>query len=128
MLIQDKYAIAELQAIIDKIPIELQIVKKVNQVWRKYKTGCELRMNAQIGDYDMDYIILDLGSDVNILTRQTWESMGKPWLDWPPIQLCLANQAKVLPIGRLSNVIVDVEGLRTYPDFEVIKIVDDTNS
>ena len=80
----------------------------------------------QIGDYDMDYIILDLGSDVNILTHQTWESMGKPCLDWSSIQLQLANQSKVIPIGRLSNVTVDVEGLRTFADFEVINIVDDT--
>ena len=75
----------------------------------------------------MDYITLDLGSDVNILTRQTWESMGKPQLDWSPIQLCLSNQVKVLSIGWLSNVIVDVEGLNTYADFEVINIVDDKN-
>ena len=69
MLIQDKDAIAELQAIIDEIPVVPQIEKKVNQVWRKCKIGHELRMNAHISDYDMDYIILDLGSDVNILTR-----------------------------------------------------------
>ena len=69
MLIQDKDAIAELQAIIDEIPEALQIEKKVNQVRQKCKTGRELRMDAQIGDYDMDYIILDLGSHVNILTR-----------------------------------------------------------
>ena len=71
MLIQDKDAIAELQEIIDKIPIEPQIEKKVNQVRRKCKTHYELRMKVQIGDYDMDYIILDMGSDVNTLTRQT---------------------------------------------------------
>ena len=71
MLIQDKDAIAELKAMIDEIPVEPQIKKKVNHVWRKCKTGHELRMNAQIGDYDMDYIILDMGSDVNTLTRQT---------------------------------------------------------
>ena len=53
--------------------------------------------------------------------------MGKPCLDWSPIQLRLANQVKVLPIGRLSNIIIDVEGLRTYADFEVINIVDDKN-
>ena len=53
--------------------------------------------------------------------------MGKPRLDWSPIQLQLSNQAKVLPIGRLSNVTVDVEGLHTSANFEVIKIVDDTN-
>ena len=67
MLIQDKDAIAELQAIIDKIPIVPHIEKKVNQVQQKCKISRELRMNAQIGDYDMDYIILDLGSYGNIL-------------------------------------------------------------
>ena len=85
MLIQDKDAIAELQSIIDEIPIVPHIEKKVNKVRRKCKTGRELRMNAQIGDYDMDYIILNLGLDVNILTHQTCESMGKLYLDWSPI-------------------------------------------
>ena len=75
----------------------------------------------------MDYIILDLGSDVNILTSQTLEIMGKPPLKWSPIQLRLSNQGKVLPIGRLSQVQVDIEGLCTFEDFEVINIVDDTN-
>ena len=74
----------------------------------------------------MDYIIL-LGSDVNIITRQTWESMGKLWLEWYPIQLRLANQSKVLPIGRMTQVPIEVEGLRTYVGFEVIDIVDDTS-
>ena len=45
------------------------------------KTGHELRMNFQIEDYDTDYIIIELGSDVNILTRQTWERMGKSRLE-----------------------------------------------
>ena len=53
--------------------------------------------------------------------------MGKPRLDWSPIQLGLANQAKVLPIGRLSQVLVDIEGLRTFADFEFINIIDDLN-
>ena len=41
--------------------------KKVNSIKTKLKTGRKLRMTAQIGDYDMDYIILNLGFDVNIL-------------------------------------------------------------
>ena len=68
LLIQDKDTIAELQALIEETPVEPQIGNKVNQVSKKFKTGCELRMTVQIGDYDMDYIILDLGSDTNILT------------------------------------------------------------
>ena len=53
--------------------------------------------------------------------------MGKPPLEWTPIQLRLANQEKVLPIGRLNQVQVDIEGSHTFVDFEVINIVDDTN-
>ena len=84
-------------------------------------------MTTQIGDYDMDYIILDMGLDINILMRQTWESMGNPRLDWSPVQLRLANQVKVLPIGRLSQVPIDIEGLHTFAYFEFINIVDETN-
>ena len=83
-------------------------------------------MTMQIGDYDMYYIILDLGSDVNILICQMWEIMGKTPLEWSPIQLRLANQAKVIPVGRMGQVQVDIEGLCTFADFEVIDIVDDT--
>ena len=53
--------------------------------------------------------------------------MNRLRLDSSPIQLCLSNQSKVLPIGKLFQVPLDIEGLRTYDDFEVIKIVDDTN-
>ena len=84
-------------------------------------------MTTQIGDYAMDYIILYLGSDVNILIRQTWESMNKPRLNWSPIRLRLGNQSNFLPIGRLTQVHVEVEILRTYTYFELIDIVDDTN-
>ena len=37
------------------------------------------------------------------------------------------NQSKVLPIGILNQVHVEVEGLRTYAEFQVIDIVNDTN-
>ena len=70
---------------------------------------------------------MDLGSDVNILTRQTWENMGKLRLIQSPSQLRLENQSKVIPIGQLTQVLVEIEGPRTYVDFEVIDIVDDTN-
>ena len=91
MLIQDKDELAELEALIETLLEKDPPTKKVNSVKTNFKTGCELRMSAQIGDYDMDYIILDLGSDVNILMHQTWEIMGKPPLEWSPIQLRIAN-------------------------------------
>ena len=69
VLIHDKDFIAELQALIEETPLELQPERRVNHVRNKFKTGRELRMTVHIGDYDMDYIILDLGSEVNILLR-----------------------------------------------------------
>ena len=82
-----------------------------------------MRLNAQIGDYDMDEVILDLGSEVNVLTKQTWELMGKPKLRYSPIQLRLANPQRVSPMGRLSNVPVDIDGVRSLVDFKVIEII-----
>ena len=126
-LIQDNDALVELEFLLETLSEEDLPAKKVNNVKTKFKTGCELRMSTQIGEYDMDYIILDLGSDVNILMCQTWKIMGNPPLEWSPIQLSISNKEKVLPIGRLSQVQVDIEGLCTFVDFEVINIVDDTN-
>ena len=51
----------------------------VNSLQKK-NTSKEMRMNIQIEDYEVDSVILDLGSDVNILTKQTWQLIGKPTL------------------------------------------------
>ena len=97
-LVKDEDALVELSSIIEEPEKDLQQEKNVNHIHKIRKTGQELHMNAQIGDYDMDFIILDLGSYINILTKQTWESMGNPKLVWSAIQLRLANLLKVIPI------------------------------
>lgn len=75
----------------------------------------------------MDQVILDLGSDVNVLPKQTWERNARPTLQWSPIQLQIANQQKILPMGRLQGVTVDIEGASTQMDFEVIENFYDNN-
>ena len=37
----------------------------------KKKTRKEMRMNFHISDFDVDSVVLDLGSDVNILMKKT---------------------------------------------------------
>jgi len=32
-----------------------------------------MRLTMQIEEYEMDQVILDLGSDVNFISKQTWE-------------------------------------------------------
>ena len=51
--------------------------------------------------------------------------MAKPKLTFSPIQLRLANQQRVIPLGRLSSVPVDLNGVRSLADFQVIEIIDD---
>ena len=42
-----------------------------------------------------------------------------------PIQLWMANQYCIFPIGRLENFEVEITGVRTFTDFEVIDIIGD---
>jgi hypothetical protein len=52
--------------------------------------------------------------------------MGNPKLIYSPIRIRMANQQAISPFGRLEHVHVDIDGVRTFTDFEVIKIVDDS--
>jgi hypothetical protein len=128
-LIKDEKSIQELQNLIRQYEIgrvDPLLNKAVHQLSRKRRTNKELHLNAQIGDYDIDYVVLDLGSEVNVMTKQTWALMGKPKLIYSPIRLRMANQQAVSPFGRLEHVPVDIDGVRTFVDFEVIEIVDDS--
>lgn len=53
--------------------------------------------------------------------------MGKLKLQWSTIQLKMVNRQKILPLGRLSDFIVGIDGVRTTTDIEIIEIVDDRN-
>ena len=80
-----------------------------------------MRLHAQIGDYDMTDIILDLELEVNVLTKQTWEKMGNPMVEWSPIQLILANQQNIVPLGRFPSVPVDIDGFSTLQILNSLK-------
>lgn len=48
-------------------------------------------------------------------------------LQWSLIQLRMENQQKIIHMGRLHGVTMDIEGTSALDDFEVIEIVDDNN-
>ena len=52
--------------------------------------------------------------------------MGKPKFIYSPIILRMDNQKEVSPFGILEHVLVDIDRVRTFLDFEVIEIVDDS--
>jgi hypothetical protein len=59
----------------------------------------------------VDNFILDSGSDVNFLPKKTWEIMSKPNLVWSLIQLRITNKHKIVPIGCLTGVPVNIDGV-----------------
>jgi hypothetical protein len=83
-------------------------------------------LNANIGYFNMGDIILYLWIEVNVFHKKTWEYMGEPTLGYSPIQLKLENQHRVIPIGRLKGIPLDLDGVCTMEYFEVIDIVDNT--
>jgi hypothetical protein len=71
-LIQDESIVQELQNLIRQYEIgkiDPLLNRVVHQITKKRRTNKELHLNAQIGEYDIDYVVLDLGSEVNVMTK-----------------------------------------------------------
>ena len=65
--------------------------KTVNRVRR---TGREMRLNVQIGEYDMTDVILDLGSEVNVLTKANLGTNGETYPFLVPYTIEVIQSAK----------------------------------
>jgi hypothetical protein len=127
-LIQDESVVQELQNLIRQYEIgriDPLLNKALHPLSKKRRTNKELHLNSQIGEYDIDYVVLDLGSKVNVMTKQTWALMGKPKLIYSHIRLRMANQQAISPFGILEHIPMDIDRVRTISYFEVIEIVDD---
>jgi hypothetical protein len=79
-LIKDDNDVQEIQILIRQYElgkIDPLLNRAVHQITKKRRTNKELHLNSQIGEYDIDYVVLDLGLEVNVMMKQTWEIMGK---------------------------------------------------
>jgi hypothetical protein len=100
--------------------------KTINHMHTIRRSNREFRLNTSIRDFNMGDIILDLGFESNVLPNKTWQCMGEPTLGYSPFHLKLVNQHRVLPIRRLKGVTIDMDGVLTKDDFQVIEIMDGT--
>jgi len=75
--------------------------------------GNKFNMKVEIGSYDMDGVMLDMGSNINILLNKYLDYMGKQNLVWFPIQFRSAKQYKIYPFGRLEKVEVKINEVNT---------------
>ena len=91
-LVRNEKAIGELQHIIDQCQQSSSVSsvqRALHSIMGHTRIGREMRLTAQVGEFEMDEVILDLGSEVNVLTKQTWEQMGIPKLFRSPIVIQL---------------------------------------
>jgi hypothetical protein len=73
-LLSDPSSVKILQNILEKCSskIEEKLEQKiVNHPHTIRRTSREFRLNSNIGDFNMGDIILDLGSEVNVLPKKT---------------------------------------------------------
>ena len=69
---RNEQAIGELQHIIDQFPPSSSmssVQRAIHSIMGHTRTGREMRLTAQVGEFEMDEVILDLGSEVNVLTK-----------------------------------------------------------
>ena len=101
-LVQDESVVQELQNLIrqyELVKIDPLLNREVHQIGKKRRTNKELHLNAKIGEYEIDYVVLGLVSDFNVMTKKTWALMGKPKFIYSSIRLRMANQQAVSPFG-----------------------------
>jgi hypothetical protein len=68
--------------------------KSTQRVQRRIvQVGKEFILVAQLDEFEIKDVMLDLGYDVNILPKKTWEALGKPQLTYSPIQLLVPKVA-----------------------------------
>jgi hypothetical protein len=82
-LLNDPSSINVLQNILERCNIEIEgklEQKTVNHLHTRRRTSKEFRLNANIGDFNMGDFILNLGFEVNVSPKKTWQCMGEPTL------------------------------------------------
>jgi hypothetical protein len=80
-------------------------------------------INTRIGDFDIN-CVLDEETQVNIITEDTWEILGKPTMVPSLGRIGLFKGNMITLCGRVTNVPVIIHGTLTEEEFEVIKLVE----
>jgi hypothetical protein len=80
------------------------------------------RISERIGDLDIDRV-LDEETQVNIMTEETWEILGKHTLVPSLGRIGLFKGKMITLCGRVINIPIIVHGTLPKEEFEVIKFV-----
>ena len=74
------------------------------------------------------HAIVDGGSGVNIISRETYDKWGLPPLEKAPYTIKLADQSRVTPVGLARDVPVRLAGVRFVMSFAVMDLPQHSSS
>jgi hypothetical protein len=78
---------------------------------------------ARIGDFDID-CVLDEETHVNMMTKRTWETLGKPRMIPSLGGIGLFRGKLITLCERLTQISMSAHGTSTEEDFEVVKFIE----
>jgi hypothetical protein len=81
------------------------------------------RISARIKDFNIDCIVLDQETQVNIMTEETWEIFRKPTVVSSLGRIGLFNDKMITLCGRVTTIPIISHGTSTEEEFEVIRFV-----
>ena len=87
--------------------------KNIYSLNKKDKDDSDPLVNLEIKGYQVQQVVLDFVSQVNIMTRDTWKQMGRPQLYESGIYLKLADQGLIEPIRVWKNIYMNIKGIST---------------
>jgi hypothetical protein len=82
-------------------------------------------ISARIEDFNIDHIVLDEETQVNIMTEETWEILGKTTMVPSLGRIGLFKRRTITLCGRVTTVPINVHGTSTKEEFEVIMFVEE---
>ena len=95
---------------------------------QKDKSDADPLVDLEIEGYHVRKVVINFGSQVNIMTQDTWEQLGRPLLNKLGIYLKLSDQGMIEPIGVWRNFDTTIKGISTKINFEIIEPNEGSNS
>ena len=98
-----------------------KITKNIAYMGSNNQNDFDPWVDLQTNELLIPKVVLDFGSQVNILTKSTWEKLGRPQLVKSEYYLKLADQGLIEPLGLCRNIETTIMDITVTTDFKVIE-------
>ena len=97
-----------------------RISKNIAYMSNNTQNDFDPQVDLKINEFLIPKVVLYFGSQVNILTKDTWENLGWTQLVKSNYYLKLSDQVLIKPLGLCRNVETTIMGISIRTDFKVI--------